>query len=72
MLQTTFSIDSHYCLVFELLHSACLLDMLPEHRSRDAIRLLSCQILKALGFLHQQNVIHADLKPSNLLLANRE
>ena len=25
-------------------------------------------LLKPLGFLHQQNIIHADLKPENVLL----
>ena len=25
-------------------------------------------LLKPLGFLHQQNIIHADLKPENILL----
>ena len=36
----------------------------------DDIRKVSVQLLKAIGFMQQQNVIHADLKPDNILLAN--
>ena len=35
----------------------------------DKIRLVTVQLLKALGFLQQQNVLHADLKPENILLS---
>ena len=35
----------------------------------DRIRLVTVQLLKALGFLQQQNVLHADLKPENILLS---
>jgi serine/threonine protein kinase len=76
-LQTTFQFDSHYCMVFELLHPSPLVDVVCRRLAADSprdslrvIRQITRQLLKALGFLCQQNVIHGDLKPANLLLAD--
>jgi len=62
--------ESHLYIVFELMECdlrrvirAALL--LPAHKSW-----ITCQILRALKFLHSAGVVHRDLKPENVLMSS--
>eukprot|EP01147_Barroeca_monosierra_P001497 gene1497-4655_t len=77
----TFTFGQHFCITFELL-SATQLKHAVETASQftttkiarpgalkvQAIRKIAAQLLSALALLRHVNVIHADLKPDNVLL----
>lgn len=66
-----FELDDHFCLVFEPLVPAPLTRVF-QGFNRDQlipnIKKVTLRVLTTLGFLQQQNIIHADLKPENILL----
>lgn len=77
----TFSFEGHHCIVFELLsatplrHCVEVACQVTTSRKTDpmvlrlsAIRKITAQLVAALAFLEQQNTIHADIKPENVLL----
>lgn len=80
-MERSFMIRGHLAIVFELL-SMNLYELICRYsRSSYAstsgrcmplslIRKLSVQILNALLFLHSHHIIHADIKPENILLKN--
>lgn len=63
-----FSFRGHACIVFKLLGPplACLNQKLSN------ILKYSHDILTSLSFLHSHNIIHCDLKPSNILISSSE
>ncbi|XP_062510375.1 probable serine/threonine-protein kinase dyrk1 isoform X2 [Corticium candelabrum] len=71
-----FSFDAHVCLVYELMSSLLLrhkIEIIPrtsEYKKKKLkiISKIAVQILVMLQFLYRMNVIHADLKPDNILL----
>ncbi|XP_060590752.1 uncharacterized protein LOC132745791 [Ruditapes philippinarum] len=70
-LLTTFAFDNHYCLVFEPMIPKPLsfvFNDIPDRKKLADIRRIGLRLLSSVGFLHQQNLIHADLKPDNILL----
>ncbi|KAK2174453.1 hypothetical protein NP493_801g02063 [Ridgeia piscesae] len=70
-LYTMFLYDGHYCLVFELLQPQPLYKYFLDTKAPQKlhrVRQVAVQLLSAVGFLQQHNVIHTDLKPDNLLL----
>ncbi|XP_052275470.1 serine/threonine-protein kinase dst2-like isoform X2 [Dreissena polymorpha] len=70
-LLATLTFDSHYCLVFEPLLAMPLTSLFqdrPQSQRLQDIRRVGLRLLCSLGFLHQQNLIHTDLKPDNILL----
>ncbi|CAG8627128.1 7911_t:CDS:10 [Ambispora leptoticha] len=67
----TFVFEQHFCLVFEYLKGGMLTTVpknQPEHTRLHVIRKFACQILSALMYLQKMGVLHADLKPDNILL----
>ncbi|CAI2738012.1 unnamed protein product, partial [Dicrocoelium dendriticum] len=66
-----FMFRKHICMTFELL-SINLYDLLKLNKfiglSRDRVRRISFQILKALYYVEKAGIIHCDLKPENVLL----
>ncbi|XP_076099772.1 uncharacterized protein LOC143069168 [Mytilus galloprovincialis] len=70
-----FTFDDHYCMVFEALYPEPI-NRIFHQISRDklipSIRKVAIRLLTILGFLQQQNVIHADLKPDNILLRKKD
>ncbi|XP_061172449.1 probable serine/threonine-protein kinase yakA [Saccostrea echinata] len=66
-----FELDDHFCLVFEPLIPEPLTRIFQGfHKDQliPSIKKVTLRLLTTLGFLQQQNVIHADLKPENILL----
>ncbi|KAK3592907.1 hypothetical protein CHS0354_011699 [Potamilus streckersoni] len=73
-LLATFTFDGHYCMVFEPLLPdplTCIFREIPQHYLLSSIRKIALRLLASVGFLHQQNIIHADLKPENILLKDK-
>ncbi|XP_072031397.1 uncharacterized protein [Amphiura filiformis] len=66
-----FSFSGHFCMVFELLHPKPLHHYFKKMDNNQEklrwIRKVTIRLLQVLGFLQQENVIHADLKPENVL-----
>jgi len=64
---------NHLCLVFELLNLN-LFELIRHNRFRGLslplVRVFVSQILKALAALKRCNIIHCDIKPENVLLAD--
>ncbi|XP_071079801.1 uncharacterized protein [Haliotis cracherodii] len=72
-LLNTFVFGGHFCMVFESLSPHPITEVFGDLHLRNCTHLhkvkkLSLQLLVVLGFLRQQNTIHADLKPENILL----
>ncbi|CAG9461229.1 unnamed protein product [Pedinophyceae sp. YPF-701] len=66
---------NHLCISFELL-SINLYELLKKNHFRGFPESLICrfsqQILRALSFLRQLNIVHCDLKPENILLRHAQ
>jgi len=70
----TFTLGAHFCLVLERLHPR-LLDWVAESAALPSLsaslpdlRKIAYQLLVTVAFLHLHGVVHADIKPDNLLL----
>jgi len=72
-LKETFFQKSRICLILEICDGGDFFDYLSkvgplkEFQAQVVLR----QLLSAINFLHQQGIIHRDVKPQNLLLKNR-
>jgi eukaryotic-like serine/threonine-protein kinase len=68
----SFKEGEHLCLVMEYVKEASLADLHPAILSEpDALRYIQ-QIGEALIVVHQNGLIHRDVRPGNILLRNRE
>lgn len=71
VLRDSFSLDNHYCLVFERLGPS-LYDFLKRHNYQPfpmvCIQDFTVQLLETLEFIHSLRLIHTDLKIENILL----
>ena len=68
-LLNTFVFENHFCLVFEYLGGGTI--SIPQNNSEQErlhmLRKVACQLLTALMYLREMGVIHADLKPENII-----
>eukprot|EP01083_Nonionella_stella_P016243 45420_1 len=68
-LQSSFEFGRHLCLVFDLVGPNLMQRMrLRGTFSLKQIRKIAFQLIVALGWLHRNRLIHADIKPENILL----
>lgn len=58
------------CIVLEAVDGTTLADWLHEKRSRQARLRLLMQLLDAVEYLHQRQLVHHDIKPGNLLVTD--
>ena len=69
-----FDFSSFYCLVFEPLGMS-LYDLLKRNHHRGfemaITREFARQLLEAMLFLHEANIVHTDLKLENILLVGK-
>ena len=68
-LRTAFTADNQLVMVMEYVEGTTIATLL-EHASlqlRDALNYID-QVLSALSYAHQHNVIHRDVKPANMML----
>ena len=65
---------TRFFLVMDFMAGATLFDrVLDKHYySEDDARILTARLLKAVAFMHRHDVVHRDLKPQNLLLADKD
>jgi cyclin-dependent kinase-like len=72
-LKEAFKRKSRVYLVFEFIDKNLLelLEAEPEGLDTERIRLLMFQLVKALDFCHENDVIHRDVKPENLLISKK-
>ncbi|KAK6998178.1 dual specificity tyrosine-phosphorylation-regulated kinase 2/3/4 [Biomphalaria glabrata] len=76
-LLNSFCHEGHICLVFPCYDSRPITHVLTEtclteQKLNSALRKISRQLLTALAFLKTQEVIHADVKPDNILVEDDE
>merc|ERR1719226_361450 len=57
-------------LVFEFVEKSMLdvLEANPNGVDTETVRVLTCQLLRAVEYCHRHDVIHRDIKPENLLI----
>jgi serine/threonine protein kinase len=70
----TFTLGAHFCLVLDRLHPR-LLDWVAESAALPSptaslpdLMKIAYQLLTTVAFLHSHGVVHADIKPDNILL----
>ena len=64
--------DGSYYIAMEYLEGKSLKEVIPENGLEPARAIeISVQILQALQFAHENNVIHRDIKPHNIVLNGR-
>lgn len=66
-----FEDDDNYYLVMEFVPGGDLMDFVAAHGSvgEEAAKEITKQILKAISYVHSQQISHRDLKPDNILIA---
>eukprot|EP00126_Sphaerothecum_destruens_P007955 Sdes_comp20040_c1_seq1m12853 len=71
-LEATFETSSHFFLVFELATGGELFQLLTRkvYFPEPQAKLLMTQILKAIAFMHDHNIVHRDMKLENILLTH--
>eukprot|EP00924_Labyrinthula_sp_SR-Ha-C_P008517 snap_masked-scaffold_32-processed-gene-2.33-mRNA-1 protein AED:0.18 eAED:0.23 QI:0/-1/0/1/-1/1/1/0/348 len=71
-LQDVFETGDHLCLVFDLLRGGDLFDFVTNHGALNLAhtKMAMKQLLKAVLYLHENNVLHRDIKLENILLAS--
>eukprot|EP00729_Bicosta_minor_P016414 gene16414-6442_t len=71
-LQEVFRRKRKLHLVFEFIDRTVLdeLDANPSGLPMESVQKITMQVLRAINFCHENNVIHRDVKPENILISN--
>ncbi|XP_056315763.1 dual specificity tyrosine-phosphorylation-regulated kinase 4-like [Danio aesculapii] len=70
-----FTFRNHFCITFELLGPdmhALLKKRQCQGFSKILVHRFACSLVKCLQVLHDEKIIHADLKPGNILVSSEE
>ena len=67
----TFETKSEFCVVMEFAQGE-LFEILEDDRSlpEEEVRLIAKQLVRALHYLHENRIIHRDMKPQNILIGS--
>lgn len=64
-----FALPGMFCLILpEARMDLLMRRKLKPTLSRDEVKIISYQLLRGIAYLHSQDILHGDLKPSNILL----
>lgn len=75
MLVDKWRTEEHYFLLLEYSNGGDLKKMMKKYGGRlseNVVRLITLQIIKAIDYIHEKNIIHRDIKSSNLLVTYPE
>jgi len=71
----TFDHEDHLCMVFEALHQNLRMALRQHGHKRgiqiDAVRMYARQLFTALRYMERLNIMHADLKPDNIVVNDK-
>ncbi|PAV62564.1 hypothetical protein WR25_00179 isoform J [Diploscapter pachys] len=65
--------DGNVCLIMEIVKGGELFDRVADETyilSETAVGMIVCQLCEAMGYIHQQNIIHLDIKPENIMMCD--
>ena len=67
-----FEEKDHICLVLEYLNGGTLFDYLNEVQTIPLQKTVSilAEVIDALSYIHERNIIHRDIKPENIVLTS--
>ena len=72
-LHYAFTTQNYYCLVLDLCTGGELFHYIQKlgHLSINSAKVLFAEVILALEFLHERNILYRDLKPENILVDER-
>lgn len=59
-------------LVMELLEGPAFYKKIISLKSEEIISQIFCKLLQAVNYMHENNIMHRDLKPDNIMFKNNE
>jgi serine/threonine protein kinase len=69
-LRDTFQYDDDLCLVFDRLPISVAQHLESRGFTLSEIQSIAMQLLEATEYMHEQGIIHSDIKPANIMLEN--
>lgn len=64
-------LDTEICIILEYCDSGTLYDIMRKPVKEKYAQYYFCQLVNGLKYLDQNNIIHRDIKPKNILLTNK-
>jgi serine/threonine protein kinase len=65
--------EDHLCILLEYVAGGSLHSLIAKFQSfvEPVVRIYAMQILQGLEYLHSKNIVHADIKPMNILVSDK-